>query len=151
MYANEKSMCRNSQWEKIFHENFFAIDVHWRNWRKIFSWRNFFRIWYISNSWLLGTACCSPHVQCYLWWSNCCSCQLLSLMSMFANSALLGGGVRVRVWIREQRKIKRRSKALLCLWWQTWTSLIIMYVEFELVHDLVTYLFYGCALDIAVL
>ena len=28
--------------------------------------------------------------------------------SMFA---LLGGGVRVRVWIREQRKIKRRSKA----------------------------------------
>ena len=24
-------------------------------------------------------------------------------MSMFANSALLGGGVRVRVWIREQR------------------------------------------------
>ena len=37
------------------------------------------------------------------------------LMSMFANNALLGGGVRVRVWIREQRKIKRRSKALLCL------------------------------------
>ena len=29
-------------------------------------------------------------------------------MSMFA---LLGGGVRVRAWIREQRKIKRRSKA----------------------------------------
>ena len=24
-------------------------------------------------------------------------------MSMFANNALLGGGVRVRVWIREQR------------------------------------------------
>ena len=44
-------------------------------------------------------------------------------MSMFANNALLGGGVRVRVWIREQRKIKRRSKALLSLWWQTWTSL----------------------------
>ena len=41
-------------------------------------------------------------------------------MSMFA---LLGGGVRVRAWIREQRKIKRRSKALLSLWWQTWTSL----------------------------
>ena len=36
-------------------------------------------------------------------------------MSMFANSALLGGGVRVRVWIREQRKIKRRSKGLLSL------------------------------------
>ena len=35
-------------------------------------------------------------------------------MSRFANNALLGGGirVRVRVWIREQRKIKRRSKAL---------------------------------------
>ena len=44
-------------------------------------------------------------------------------MSMFANNALLGGGVRVRVWIREQRKIKRRSRALLSLWWQTWTSL----------------------------
>ena len=26
------------------------------------------------------------------------------------------GGVRVRVWIREHRKIKRRSKALLSLW-----------------------------------
>ena len=37
------------------------------------------------------------------------------LMSMFANNALLGGGGRGRVWIREQRKIKRRSKALLCL------------------------------------
>ena len=35
--------------------------------------------------------------------------------SMFANNALLGGGVSVRVWIREQRKIKRRSKALLSL------------------------------------
>ena len=35
------------------------------------------------------------------------------------------GGVRVRVWIREQRKIKRRSKALLSLWWQTWTSLSV--------------------------
>ena len=31
-------------------------------------------------------------------------------MSRFANNALLGGGVRVR--IREQRKNKRRSKAL---------------------------------------
>ena len=38
-----------------------------------------------------------------------------SHMSMFANNALLGGGVRVRVWIREQRKITRRSKALLSL------------------------------------
>ena len=45
-------------------------------------------------------------------------------MSRFANNALLGGGVRVRVWIREQRKIKRRSKALLLsLCWQYWTSL----------------------------
>ena len=34
-------------------------------------------------------------------------------MSMFANNALLRGGVRVRAWIREQRKIKRRSEALL--------------------------------------
>ena len=39
----------------------------------------------------------------------------------FANSAFLGG--RVRVGISEQRKINRRSKALLSLWWQTWTSL----------------------------
>ena len=31
-------------------------------------------------------------------------------MSMFANNALLGGGVRV--WIGEQREIKRRSKVL---------------------------------------
>ena len=46
-------------------------------------------------------------------------------MSMIANNALLGGGVRVRVrvWIREQRKIKRRSKVLLSLCWQSWTSL----------------------------
>ena len=28
----------------------------------------------------------------------------------FANSAFLGGGVRVRVWIREQRKIKKKIK-----------------------------------------
>ena len=42
----------------------------------------------------------------------CCLCLH---MSMFANNALLGGGVRVRVWIREQRKIKRRSKSLLSL------------------------------------
>ena len=40
-----------------------------------------------------------------------------------ANNALLGGGVRVRVWIRERRKIKIRSKALLSLYWQCWTSL----------------------------
>ena len=39
----------------------------------------------------------------------------VTLMSMFANNALLGGGVRVRAWIREQRKIKRRSEALLSL------------------------------------
>ena len=37
-----------------------------------------------------------------------------NLTSMFTNNALLGGGVRVRVCIREQRKIKR-SKALLSL------------------------------------
>ena len=36
-------------------------------------------------------------------------------MSRFANNALLGGGVRVRVGTREQRKNKRRSKALLSL------------------------------------
>ena len=44
-------------------------------------------------------------------------------MSRIANNALLGGGVRVRVWIREQRKIKGRSKTLLSLCWQSWTSL----------------------------
>ena len=37
-----------------------------------------------------------------------------SYMSRFANNALLGGGVRVRVWTREQRNIKRSSKALGC-------------------------------------
>ena len=47
----------------------------------------------------------------------------LLYMSRIANNALLGGGVRVRVWIREQRKIKRRSKVLLSLCWQSWTSL----------------------------
>ena len=31
-------------------------------------------------------------------------------MSRFANNVLLGGGVRVRGGVREQRKIKRRSK-----------------------------------------
>ena len=36
-----------------------------------------------------------------------------NLTSMFVNNALLGGGVRAKVCIREQRKIKRRSKALL--------------------------------------
>ena len=46
---------------------------------------------------------------------------LMSYMSRFANNTLLGSGVRV--WIREQRKIKRRSKALLSLCWQSWTSL----------------------------
>ena len=45
---------------------------------------------------------------------------------VLANTALLESGVTVRVWIREQRKIKRRSKPLLSLWWQTWTSLPIL-------------------------
>ena len=40
---------------------------------------------------------------------------MVNSVSTFANSALLGGGVRVRVWIKEQRKIKRRSKALISL------------------------------------
>ena len=31
-------------------------------------------------------------------------------MSRITNNALLGGGVMVRVWIREQRKVKRRCK-----------------------------------------
>ena len=54
----------------------------------------------------------------------CSLSQLDSLyMSRIANNALLGGGIRVRVWIREQRKIKGRSKALLSLCWQSWTSL----------------------------
>ena len=43
-------------------------------------------------------------------------------MSRIANNALLGSGVRVRVWIRKHRKIKRTSKAL-SLCWQSWTSL----------------------------
>ena len=38
-----------------------------------------------------------------------------SYMFMFANNVFFGGGVRVRVEIREQRKIKRRSKGLLSL------------------------------------
>ena len=37
---------------------------------------------------------------------------VLFSIARFANNALLGGGVRVRVGIREQRKIKRRSKAI---------------------------------------
>ena len=45
---------------------------------------------------------------------------------MFANNALLGGEVRVRVWIR---KTKRRSMTLLNLWWQTWTSLYNMHMH----------------------
>ena len=36
-------------------------------------------------------------------------------MSRFANNALLGGGVKVRVWIREQRKIKGTTKPLLAV------------------------------------
>ena len=43
----------------------------------------------------------------------------LNLVSMFANNALLGLGLG----LVNKRKIKRRSKALLCHWWQTWTSL----------------------------
>ena len=34
-------------------------------------------------------------------------------MSMFANNTLLGGGVRVRVWIREGRNIKGTTKTLM--------------------------------------
>ena len=55
----------------------------------------------------------------------------LSYMSRIANNALLGGGVRVRVWIREQRKIKRRSKVLLSLCWQSWTSLAVVCDQWE--------------------
>ena len=47
----------------------------------------------------------------------------MAYMSRIATNALLGGGVRVRVWIREQRKIKGKSKALISLCWQSWTSL----------------------------
>ena len=36
-------------------------------------------------------------------------------MSRFANNELLGGGVKVRVWIREQRKIKGTTKPLLAV------------------------------------
>jgi len=57
-----------------------------------------------------------------------CSPQCLTVLqnshiSRFANNVLLRGEVRVRVWIREQRKTKRRSKALLSFCWQSWTSL----------------------------
>ena len=45
--------------------------------------------------------------QTTLWLLHTC-------MSRFANNELFGSGVRVRVWIREQRNIKR-SKALLSL------------------------------------
>ena len=51
-------------------------------------------------------------------------CSTSPYMSRFANNALLG----VRVWIREQRKIKRRSKELLSLCWQSWTSLAQLFV-----------------------
>ena len=49
--------------------------------------------------------------------------RIMSYMSRIANNALLGGGVKVRVWIRGQRKIKGRSKALVNLCWPSWTSL----------------------------
>ena len=48
-------------------------------------------------------------------------------MSRVANNALLGGGVRV--WVREQRKIKGRSKALVSLCWQSWTSLLYLGIQ----------------------
>ena len=34
-------------------------------------------------------------------------------MSMFANNPLLGGGVRVRVWIKDQKQIKGTTKPLM--------------------------------------
>ena len=43
---------------------------------------------------------------------------LVKILLSHVNNALLGGGVRATVWIREQqqkKKIKRRSKALLSL------------------------------------
>ena len=70
-------------------------------------------------------SCILRHTTWWFWLPNHLP-HSFSHMSMFANNALLGGGVRVRVWIREQRKIKRRSKALLSLWWQTWTSLLLL-------------------------
>jgi len=41
-------------------------------------------------------------------------------MSRFANNGLLGGGVRVRVGVRGQRKVKRSRH----YWWQFWTSVV---------------------------
>ena len=52
-------------------------------------------------------------------------------MLMFANNALLGGGVRVRVGIREQREIKRRSKTLLSLMANLDLAGITVYVEMQ--------------------
>ena len=62
--------------------------------------------------------------DCCLHWGKQTNKPLSPYMSRIANNALLGGGVRVRLWIRNQRKIKRRSKALLSLCWQSWTPLV---------------------------
>ena len=67
--------------------------------------------------------CTNNHLE---GWHNCLNKIVSPYMSRIANNALLGGGVRVRVWIREQRKIKRRSKVLLSLCWQSWTSLRLL-------------------------
>ena len=53
----------------------------------------------------------------------CCTQWASNAPSRFANNALLG----VRVGIREWRKIKRRSKALLSFRCQSWTSLVVFY------------------------
>ena len=42
---------------------------------------------------------------------NLCHTLYIVFLSQYMSNALLGGGVRVRVWIRKQRKTKRRSKA----------------------------------------
>ena len=45
-------------------------------------------------------------------------------MFMFANNALLGGGVRVRVWIRVWiKRSKARTTKPLMIDGKTWTSL----------------------------
>jgi len=41
---------------------------------------------------------------------ECTILHFSTLMSMFANNALLGGGVRVRVWVREQRRSKEDQR-----------------------------------------
>ena len=44
----QKNLRVEIQWEKIFDEKFFAIDVHWRNWRK-FSLGEIFVVYGILN------------------------------------------------------------------------------------------------------